>query len=77
MQTEVPVILNEKGERIIFFYKPKWGGRHIGSFSEYKIKQMIRQDYKHQAEHRDPLSCAVIDFLITIQGDIHNDEWID
>jgi hypothetical protein len=76
MQTPIPAATSESDIQTVYFFRPKFG-RIIGSFNEYKIKKMIGQEYGNMAIHRDPLHCACIDFLITIQGDLHNDEWID
>ena len=59
----------------IFYYQPKKGKR-IGSSSEFKIKKMIEQEYGDMAKHRDVLHCGEYDFVVILNGDVHNDEWL-
>jgi hypothetical protein len=60
---------------VVYFFTPRFG-KIIGSLNAYKIQQMINRAYGPLSVHRDVLNCPLSVFNETLEGALHNFEWL-
>jgi hypothetical protein len=57
----------------IYFFRPL-RGKFIGCRNEHKISEMSKRDWGSRAE---VYCCIYSTFRDILEGDLHNDEWIE